>query len=99
MRIYFLLIMCLIRGVTKPPKKVLILAKFWHKTLAIQIAVLFSSISPMLYGAALEVISGEVPLGAAALLAAYLAAIAYAGHQFWRVADGCTIQLRERFGA
>lgn len=99
MKIYFLLVMCLIRGVTKPPKKVLILAKLWHKTLAIQIAVLFSSISPMLYGATLEVISGEVPLGAAAVMAVYLATVAYVGHQFWRVADGCTIQLRERFGA
>lgn len=98
MKIYFLLIVCLIRAVTKPPKKVLILAKFWHKSLAIQIAVLFSSISPMLYGATLEVISGEAPLGAAALLAAYLATIAYVGHLFWRVADGCTIQLKERFG-
>lgn len=89
----------LITLLSKPRKEILKVVKYIYRYAAIKIAILFFLITPYFWGAAQEVISGQVPLLTVLVALLYIGVFKFIAKQFWSVADACTIQLDKRFSS
>jgi len=94
-KLKLLVCMVLITALTKPRKEFLKGIKILYRSLAVQIAVLFSGLSPYFIGAIKEVLRGEVSTVFVIFVVSYLIILFYIAQQFWKVADSCTVMLKK----